>query len=282
MTVNRDPEAIIAAWLGEGPDLLPETTRRAIAVSTRTTHRSRPPLGLSWTGPNKNGVTRYAVAAVAIVAVVVGGLSFLRPGTGQPAGVGGPGSPAPSASASPSTSPPPPGSPAVSVEPLTQAFTSPTFGYSMKYPTDWTVTPTIGVGPDSGAADEFDSGAPGWYLRSLSRSIPEGAAVDDWIVGTLQVSSDSGCMPPRHIQESVIIDGHEGRIMGFCGRGPAPQVEATVVADKRAYLLTLFDNRPVPNESETRALFDRFAATITLDPASAVEVPAPSPSPSPS
>ena len=32
MTVQRDPDAILAAWLEEGPTGLPEPTRRAIAV----------------------------------------------------------------------------------------------------------------------------------------------------------------------------------------------------------------------------------------------------------
>ena len=44
MTVKRDPDAILAAWLEEGPTALPEPTRRAIAVTTRTTTQRRPPL----------------------------------------------------------------------------------------------------------------------------------------------------------------------------------------------------------------------------------------------
>ncbi len=36
MTVKRDPDAILAAWLHEGPAGLPDATRRAIAVTTRT------------------------------------------------------------------------------------------------------------------------------------------------------------------------------------------------------------------------------------------------------
>ena len=52
-------------------------------------------------------------------------------------------------------------------------------------------------------------------------------------------------MPPRDTQESVTVDGHEGRILGFCGVPPAPQIEATVVVDKRAYLFTLYDGREV-------------------------------------
>ena len=44
MTVKRDPDAILAAWLEEGPTGLPEPTRRAIAVSTRTTTRRAAPM----------------------------------------------------------------------------------------------------------------------------------------------------------------------------------------------------------------------------------------------
>ena len=286
MTIPRDPDAILAAWLEEGPNRLPDATRRAIAVSTRTTRQSRLPDWLPWRALNLNGMTRTALAAVAVVAVVVGGLFVLRPGTDQPGSVGGPGSPVPSASPAPSASPFPSASPAPSAsaipEPpvgaMTQAFTSPTFGYSIRYPAGWTVTPTTGEGPTPGGADDFGSAAGGWYFRALSRAIPDGVVVDDWILGTLQQSGDPECMPPRDTQESVTVDGHEGRILGFCGVPPAPQIEATVVVDKRAYLFTLYDGRKAASEEEARALFDRFTTTITLDPGSAGSSPKPSPS----
>ena len=286
MNVQRDPDAILAAWLEEGPDVLPESTRRAIAVSTRTTHQSRLPNWLPWRASNMNGMSRLAIAAVAVVAVVVGGLLILRPGTDQPGGVGGPGSPVPSLSAAPSASPVPSASPAPSpaaipeppVGALTRAFTSPTFGYSIQYPAGWTVTPTTGEGPTPGGADEFVSAAGGWYLRALSRAVPDGVVVDDWILQTLQQSDDPGCMPRRDTMESVTIDGNEGRVLGFCGTPPAPQIEATVVVDKRAYLFTLFDPQEAPSEAEARALFDRLTTTITLDPGSAGGSPNPSPS----
>ena len=38
MTVKRDPDAILAAWLEEGPTALPEPTRRAIAVDHPNHH----------------------------------------------------------------------------------------------------------------------------------------------------------------------------------------------------------------------------------------------------
>ena len=285
MNVHRDPDAILAAWLEEGPDVLPESTRRAIAVSTRTTHQSRLPKWLPWRAPNMNGMTRFALAAVAVVAVVVGGLFVLRPGT-EPGGVGGPGSPVPSVSPAPSASPLPSASPAPSTsaipEPpvgaMTQAFTSPTFGYSIEYPAGWTANPTTGEGPSPGGADEFGSAAGGWYLRTLSRAIPDGVVVNDWIIQTLQHSDDPGCMPRRDAMESVTVDGHEGRLLGFCGVPPAPQIEATVVVDKRAYLFTLFDGRGAASAEEARRLFDAFMATVKLDPQSAGGSPNPSPS----
>ena len=286
MTVERDPDAILTAWLEEGPTVLPEPTRRAIAVSTRNVHRSRLPTWLPWRDPNMNGMSRLALAAVAIVAVVVGGLVVLRPGADQPGGVGGPGSPVPSVSAAPSPSALPSASappsaaaiPEPSVGALTQAFTSPSSatrsgtrpaGSSRRRPR---------MDRHQAAQTTFVSAAGGWFLRALSRPVPDGVVVDDWILQTLQQSDDPGCMPRRDTMEPVTVDGHEGRILGFCGVPPAPQIEATFVVDKRAYLFTLFDGQPAPTEQEARALFDRLMTTITLDPASAVSSPKPSPS----
>ncbi len=282
MSVQRDPDPILAAWLHEGPTRLPDATRRAIAVSTRTTHQTRLPNWLPWRAPTLNGMTRSALAAVAVVAVVVGGLYVLRPGTDPSVGVGSPASPVPSASPTPTASPTP--SPRASdppiVEPavgaLTQAFSSPMFGYSIQMPVGWRASPTDG--PTPAGADAIVSAAGGWFLRGLSRPIPDGVVVDDWITHTLQQSDDPGCMPPRNTQEALTVDGHEGRILGFCGVPPAPQIEATFVVGKRDYLFTLFDSRGAANQDEARALFDRLAATIKLDPQSAGGSPNASPS----
>ena len=140
------------------------------------------------------------------------------------------------------------------------------------------MAPTTGKGPTSGGADDFVSAAGGWYFRALSVAVPDGYVVDDWIRQTLTQSDDAGCMPPRDTLEIVTVDGHEGRILGFCGVPPAPQIEATVVVDKRAYLFTLYDAREAASEEEARALFDKFTTTITLDPGSAEGSPKPSPS----
>ena len=107
MTVRRDPDAILAAWLDEGPTGLPDSSRRAIAVNTRTTTQRRRLLWMPWRKPSMNIYARWAVAALAIVVAVGGALYVLAPGGSQ---VGGPpsqtASPAPSRSAAPTAQPP--------------------------------------------------------------------------------------------------------------------------------------------------------------------------------
>src|SRR6476646_211946 len=98
MTVKRDPDAILAAWLEEGPTALPEPTRRAIAVTTRTTTQQRHPLWVPRGRPLMNTYARWAVAAIAVVLAIGGAAYFLAPGGCQN---GGPpiATPSPSSSA---------------------------------------------------------------------------------------------------------------------------------------------------------------------------------------
>jgi hypothetical protein len=100
MTVPRDPNAILAAWLEEGPIRLPDATRRAIAVTTRTTRQTRRLTSLPQRFPPMNGTSRLALAAVAVVAVALSGLYLFN---GFPErGVGGPSSvPTPSPTPAP-------------------------------------------------------------------------------------------------------------------------------------------------------------------------------------
>jgi hypothetical protein len=105
MNVQRDPDAILAAWLEEGPSALPEPTRRAIAVNTRTTNQRRHPIWMPQRSPTMNPFARIAVAAVAVVAVLGGAIYVFAPGGGVG---GGPSATAsPSAGLSPSSSPSP-------------------------------------------------------------------------------------------------------------------------------------------------------------------------------
>jgi hypothetical protein len=162
---------------------------------------------------------------------------------------------------------------AASIPTMTKPFTSAEFGYSIRYPVDWVAT-------RGGGSETFD--APGAFVsfRALSAVVPDGLSADDFIVGTLTTSPIAACSPRPDTLPVVTIDGHEGRVRGFCGEPPATEIEATVVISRRVYLFTLFwyAKTPAPNEAEVRAWFDAFTATITLDPPEAAGSPNPSPS----
>ena len=203
MTIQRDPDAILAAWLEEGPNRLPDATRRAIAVSTRTTHQSRLPDWLPWRAPthewnDPNSPSRRWPSWPSSS----GDSSSSDPGPIRREASGGPGSPAPSRRHRRHRHRRlGPASPEPSVGAMTQAFTSPTFGYSIRYPAGWTVTPTTGEGPTPGGADELRLRGRGLVSpRACPVAVPDGVVVDDWIRQTLQQSDDPGCMPPtRHL-----------------------------------------------------------------------------------
>jgi hypothetical protein len=81
--------------------------------------------------------------------------------------------------------------------------------------------------------------------------------------------------------ELVVIGGKAGRLRGFCGNSPAAEIEATVVVDSRVYVFTLFSGvESGAIEADERALFDAFAATITLSPENAQVRPSVEPGPS--
>ena len=144
-TTPRDPDAILAAWLEEGPNQLPETTRRAIAVGLRSTRQTRRVLDVPWRPNAKNSFARLAVAAAAIVIVAGGALYLLAPGNQT---VGGP-SAAPSQSAvAPSASPSAQASVSPS-QPLTwETYESTRFAYKMEVPVGWTHSVPIDDLPD--------------------------------------------------------------------------------------------------------------------------------------
>jgi len=103
MTTPRDPDAILAGWLEEGPTRLPDQTRRAIVVALPTTSQRRPAVGLPWRFPTMSTIPKLAIGVAAVVAVLLGGAFLLRPGTTDP----GVGAPVPTASPTPPVTPSP-------------------------------------------------------------------------------------------------------------------------------------------------------------------------------
>jgi hypothetical protein len=139
MSAPRDPDVILAAWLEEGPTALPEPTRRAIAVATRTTDRSRRPFWMPQRRPMMNTYARLAVAAVAIV-IALGGAAYLLAPAGK---VGGP--PAASPSIVPSPSATASSTPAATAAPSPTTLAQEGFVYPGSYVTAFQPSMTITI-----------------------------------------------------------------------------------------------------------------------------------------
>src|SRR6185503_5626954 len=139
MSVKRDPDAILATWLEEGPTRLPDATRRAIAVSTATTHQARQPVWWSWRYRFVNTYAKLAVTALVVVVVGAAGVALLGPGM---SGLGGSTGPSPSHAAQPSSAPTnptsQPPSPSLVDTSTWVPFTSTRYGYSLRHPPSWT------------------------------------------------------------------------------------------------------------------------------------------------
>lgn len=100
MTRPRDPDAVIAAWLEDGPTELPAETRRAIVTGVRVVTRRRPgPLFGGTLMPSFMRVAAVIVVALAAISVAIINLQPTERGTG------GLPSPSPTPTASPSSSP---------------------------------------------------------------------------------------------------------------------------------------------------------------------------------
>jgi hypothetical protein len=99
MNTRRDPETILAAWLDEGPPVLPDATRRAILTALPTTSQARRGLLTPWRFSRMNTYTRLAAVAL-VAAIAVGGAFYLLRG----GAVGSPG-PTPTSPIAPTPSP---------------------------------------------------------------------------------------------------------------------------------------------------------------------------------
>jgi hypothetical protein len=305
MSAPRDPDAILAAWLEEGPTALPEPTRRAIAVTTRTTDQMRPTGFASVRLGHGSGLPRrfshmptsfkLAVGAMAVIAAVLGGSYVLGLQT-QDRGIGGPSpSPSPSADARPSSS--------AGVDTTTwTTFRSPRYGYSVGVP------PTFGVGPSTifwaipataftNAAKDLihaQMGDPTWAASSLR--LAGGVTFDSWVADYLrdyrqqQVRGDPAvpavCDPSTQPLSPITVDGRNALLRIGCG-----EMEVLLLVNGRVYsfwggnmgMAGSQGNTPAVGVLDSfRAMFEAWLSTIRLDPASALEPPAASLSPNPS
>lgn len=273
MTTPSIPDPIVSAWLEEGPNELPDVTRRAIAVGVRTTNQRRHGLPAPWRIPTLNGLLPKLAFATVAVAFALGGLYVI--GGRAPESSGGVGGqPAPSITPSPSPSPSSSlSSSSAALPALTETFKSSSYGYSIGHAAGWTVTPSskLWLPPDTERDPRdrlFDNIyiEPDGRLRAGSAVVPAGAAVDDWIDESITGAEAGTCNPPRATLPEITIDGQVGRVRAECPN----EVEATVVVGRRVYVFTLFQGdqaRDGIKDADARAVFDAFAATIDLRPA---------------
>jgi len=214
MNVKRDPDAILASWLEDGPNRLPDATRRAIAVHIRTTRQSRRPMWAPWRTPSMNPLARTAVLVVAIAIAVGGSIYALSPGPGG----GGP----PAATPTPTSSPTPAPSIAASATPIDTAdwkpFSSTRYEYNIKYPPFLTATQSIRQW--SMAVDRKDWLSPAndtfkgqVAVTIFSVDLPAGISRDAWIASFQGKDGKASPDPCGPLSTSIDlgtneVDGH--------------------------------------------------------------------------
>lgn len=253
MTTPRNPEPIVAAWLEEGPNELPESTRRAIAVSTRTTTQRGRPMWTPWRTTLMNPFPKVALAALAVVAIVGGGFFLLSPGSQ----VGGP-SPAPPPSSAPTSSRPPSPAPQGAVPTEWETYTSYRFGYSIDHPAEWVATPATadwafgGLHPEGNNLDRFGLTPTGTRVLVSSTPISAEQTSADRIA-ELDAINVVCRLSDRH---EIALDGATARQEDFFCFGVDYGIEVVVANESRHFQIDLFSKTPL-GETD-RAIFQRF------------------------
>lgn len=283
MNQPRDPDAIIATWLDDGPIDLPEETRRAIVVGLRIQPRARRMAILR--GLPVNPLTRFIAAAAIVLAV--GGLSiFVLANRGG----GGPGA-NPSAPVTPSASSPLATSPAPSIAPspslLSTAgwvtFTSSRYEYQIERPPTWTVEPAARdwvfatdrllsqADGMNGSADHFNGGPDGNQVgvTVFAVDVPAGKTADQWIMDYYQAEPDPNCRLSLDALAAVTVDGRAGRI----GTSPCSESQAFVFIGSRVFVLGVWREDQEP-------LLRAFLSTFTFLPGGPAGSSGGSPAPS--
>jgi hypothetical protein len=265
MTANHDLERRVADFYAtEAPPRAPDWVLGSALATIDDTRQRRAFIRVPWRFPPMNSATRYAIAAVAVIAVGAIGLAVLRPGSTPAGGVGSGPSPSPPA-ASPSLAASPSSSPSPSAPPpLTETYTSAIHGISISYPTGWKLRAasepwTTGiVQQDSAFADVmYESETDSPFIAVASQDLA-GKTADRWAADYVASLGDCGATEP------VTVDGASGVLAADCHL-------ALVSVDGRGYLIWLY-------RVDSLTWFRDILDTVTLSPGAAVTA-GPSPSP---
>jgi hypothetical protein len=283
MNIQRDPDAILAEWLEEGPTVLPEPTRRAIAVVTRTANQTRRPIWMPLRRPSMNPYARIAVVATVLVLLVGGALYALTPtnnGVGSP-----PGSPALS---TPAPSPTPsPASPSAATSSAT-SFTSAAF----KVPIGFTLSDGWSIATDEQGEVSLEHGAAVAAIMSLDSTTVRGATstapwvpwpddVHAWLAGRPEFSPTAARTGVVGGRPAVIVDADYVREKitdhgdwlkygknhsdgyNMKGSGPGSVHLVVVKTGPKSGLVVMMDG-PTDTFGGASASLDRILGTLTF------------------
>jgi hypothetical protein len=253
MTIPRDPDSIVATWLEEGPTELPEATRRAIAVATRSARQNRRAISVPWRTNPMNALARLAISAAGIVLAAGGVIMLLSPGN---QGVGGP---TPAATSPRTTSNPTTSTPAASIlpGPVGGLFSSPRYGFIVDRPAGIQVTPSeedwsagAVASPESKFLDRFNGkleslspvSAATYFAGIASQPLPQDMSAEDWMAGHIQRNLEAfgaACGGIASDWEQVTVAGAAGRrVKTDCGAGTGTVSEMVFAADGRGWIIT--------------------------------------------
>ena len=261
MTSPRDPDAILAAWLEEGPNQLPDTTRRAIAVGLRSTHQTGRVRDVPWWRNSMNPFARLAVASAAIVIVAGGAFYLLSPGN---EGVLGP---PPAASRLPSAAPTvaPSATPGASASPNAwKTFTSTRFRYRLEVPAGWVhsfpvddLPDNLFPGEDAQFADRWDEPVLRTPYLIVSVFQPARGSIADWMERNVtQLTAGCDASPPIEIS----MGGATGeRRSATCLSGFATEIVLFVIGER---VYTIESSAAAEDAATGRAVLDHVLATF--------------------
>ena len=265
MTDDRSLERAARSWLETGPTTAPDRAVDAALLRIQTTSQERD-LGIPWRKPVTLTSARLAAFVAASVLVVAGAVALLGVVGQAKTGPTEPPSTMPTTrSAVPRTAAPAIGDPG-----LGASFTSPGFGYSIKFPTGWTPTGGAGVPPGywatDGSADAISNRATTvrvWSVRLVSaQSDPQ------WLEAYCEHEIGDAASCPAAIAgwPAVAIGGHSGYLSKDESGSVGSKIEAVTIVGGRGYVASIVG-------AADRTFFQAFLDTMQFDPESAVDLP---------
>lgn len=254
MNANLDLERRLADYYAsEAPQRAPDRVLHGAVALIDSTHQRRVFIPAPWRFPTMNSYAKFAIAAVAVIAIGAVGLSVLRPNPTTVPGVTTPSSPPSSA---PSDSP----------LALTERFDSTINGISVSYPAGWNAVPatvswqTGMPGDTDGARDTITNGASDESFIGLASQPLGGRPGPQW-ANELLATPGGFCRPPT---EGITVAGASG-VLARCSDSGTGGLLALVWDETRGYWIVLY-------RLDDRTLFDQILNTVQLRPGDVSEV----------